>query len=246
MTTENLIFKCGMVEGYLLGLANVPPSIQEAMESIAEGIIQISAIVNKPKTAIPDHNVEVNKMVKPEETSTVNRITELEKSTETAVVPAHSSDEEVTEESKPADDKKQRNAEIRRRYDAGESSEQLRIDYGFKCLQSVINAIRNDGGQVRAKGTKAPVPINKSIVDKVLPEAPFKEIEPDKLIAVHNEFAGTRADGFLMDADWGDIKRMRNNGLPPERIAKHYGVEDGYLAGFIDRMEKREQKQGNG
>lgn len=49
--------------------------------------------------------------------------------------------------------------------------------------------------------------------------------------------AGPRSSiGDIKDSDWADIKRMRANGLPDNRIASSFDVEVDYLQRFCDRM----------
>lgn len=72
------------------------------------------------------------------------------------------------------------------------------------------------------------------------PLKPRTDTPSDRLIDTHTGYVGERTDGTLTDADWGDIQKMRYNGLPDARIAKHYGIDEGYLMRFIHAQGKRE------
>lgn len=61
-----------------------------------------------------------------------------------------------------------------------------------------------------------------------------------------SEYIGERTDRTLVDHDWGDIQKMRYNGLPDARIAKSYGIGLDYLMRFTERQEAKEKAQGNG
>lgn len=56
-----------------------------------------------------------------------------------------------------------------------------------------------------------------------------------------NEYIGQRTDGALIDADYGDIKKMLSNGLPKIRVARSYGVTEERLSAFIDRHKAVEE-----
>lgn len=57
--------------------------------------------------------------------------------------------------------------------------------------------------------------------------------DTDTLIEKHSDYVGQRTDATLVATDYGDIKRMRTNGMPDARIAKSYGVEMDYLQNFM-------------
>lgn len=84
----------------------------------------------------------------------------------------------------------------------------------------------------------------KSIIPaQIEPAKPFVTISSEKLISDHSEYAGEREDRTLVASDWGDIKRMRTNGLPAERICKSYGVGETKLTAFISMMEEQDRGQ---
>lgn len=79
-----------------------------------------------------------------------------------------------------------------------------------------------------------------------VPAPPRVDTPPDRLIEDHKDFIGQRDDRILLDSDWGDIQKMRYNGLPDIRIAKSYRVAVEYLANYIKKMEAQDSaKSGN-
>lgn len=72
---------------------------------------------------------------------------------------------------------------------------------------------------------------------------PRKDTPVFKLIYDHVDYAGVREDYTLVPSDWGDIQKMRYNGLPDERIAKSYGIGKDYLMRFIAEQEKAEERK---
>lgn len=95
-----------------------------------------------------------------------------------------------------------------------------------------------------AAGTFKPASGKAKLIDE--PAPPRIDTPPDRLIEDHKDFIGQRDDRILLDSDWGDIQKMRYNGLPDTRIAKSYSVTEEYLLNFIKIMEAKDAaKSGN-
>lgn len=142
---------------------------------------------------------------------------------------------------------------IREGFPAGESTKALSIEFdtsqatviatlhkagvAMRPSAAMVNKAKAAGNWPRPQDedTDTPTPAT------TLP--PRRDTPPDKLIHEHTEYVGARTDGLLVDHDWGDIKKMRNNGAPLERIAKSYGVEQDYLIRFVELQDAKEESR---
>lgn len=97
--------------------------------------------------------------------------------------------------------------------------------------------------KARAARTAKRLSVSPADDEDTPPRATRINTPPDVLIEKHKDYIGEREDATLVDEDWGDIKKMRANGLPEERIAKSYGVGRLYLAHFTQTMTARDAAQ---
>ena len=67
-------------------------------------------------------------------------------------------------------------------------------------------------------------------------------VDTDRLLTVHNDYAGKREDATLTDSDWPDIKARLARSPDRRAIASDYDVELDDLNYFIASCQRREGK----
>lgn len=252
MNRDDVVLLCG----FILGNAHaLPDRIESAIGRLllSDHIPDVTKKVKPAEIGGGNHFVEGDKMV--EDVSKNNE--ELNTSGE------HDQELNTSETKKYVKLTADQKEEAVLRYNAGETVTQIHESFG--CSAGPVTAALKAAGvkmrpnaiqqrQLDKKGADrqefdTTVPKIKpyaSIDDegRVQVVAPRKDSDPDTLIQEHSEYLGERTDGTLEDKDWGDIQKMRYNGLPDARIAKSYGIGLDYLQRFANRMEQRD-KLGN-
>ncbi len=228
---DNAMLLCGFILG---STKEIPPIIQQAIDRTMS--------VFSPSSDGPKEGVEKAEILIPV------RETEEEAGPEEQSAPKQKPKARLTPEQKE---------EICLRYDAGETSSALAIEYDCSCSH-VGNILKAAGVEMRPsiaeikrrKAAEKNNPISDDSESEspsppepeaITPEKPYVPVPAEKLISDHSEYAGKRDPGQpLEDTDWPDIDAMLNQRrMSISQVASAYDVQFGTMSSFIERMRRK-------
>lgn len=232
------IYNAYLVKGYLSD-KKAPKRIMEALDNLIghlhamEGKQRPPIPAPEPVESEPDSSDEDDEPARPSysDPSTDRRVQPQETASQTpsssSITVEHSEPPPPEAAASDAPAKKQRNFSPEARAAAAER---------MRAMQARKRAEREGKGTQEATAPSEPEPLP--------PARPAKPVtvDTDRLLTVHNGYAGKRDDGTLTESDWPDIKARLAKSPDRRAIASDYDVDIDDLNAFITMHQGREAR----